>query len=415
MRRMDASVINSESSMARIGGARSPLRIAIVSETYPPEVNGVALTLQRMLEGLRARRHVVQLVRLSQHADDLPQRARGFHEVLMRGVPIPLYGHLRMGLPCARALEQRWRMQRPDVVHVATEGPLGWSALSAAQRLGLPVVSDFRTNFHAYSAHYGLGWLRRGILAYLRRFHNRTLTTMVPTPALQRELAAQGFENLRVVARGVDTVQLNPAKRDAALRRLWGAGDDTVVVLCVSRLAGEKNLTLLWRAFEAIRRRGVDARLVLVGDGPQRAQLQALCDGAHFAGVRRGEDLAAHYASADLFAFPSLTETLGNVVPEAMASGLPVVAFDHAAAGQLIRHGDSGWLAAPREPVQFVELAARAAADIAALRATGARAREAALALDWRRVIDELEAVLRRAVAHTQAAQSPLLLRPLST
>src|SRR5215471_10048465 len=106
MRRMDASVINSESSMARIGGARSPLRIAIVSETYPPEVNGVALTLQRMLEGLRARRHVVQLVRLRQHADDLPQRARGFHEVLMRGVPIPCYDHLRMGLPCASKLEQ---------------------------------------------------------------------------------------------------------------------------------------------------------------------------------------------------------------------------------------------------------------------------------------------------------------------
>jgi glycosyltransferase involved in cell wall biosynthesis len=415
MPRMDASTINSEVTLGPGAVARSPLRIAIVTETYPPEVNGVALTLQHMLEGLRARRHVVQLVRLRQHADDLPQRARGFHEVLMRGVPIPRYSHLRMGVPCARALEQMWAMQRPDVVHIATEGPLGWSALRAAERLGLPVVSDFRTNFHAYSRHYGLGWLRSGIVGYLRGFHNRTLTTMVPTPALQRELAAQGFENLRVVARGVDTAHLNPRKRNPSLRSLWGAGDDTVVALCVSRLATEKNMTLLWRAFDAIVRRGVDARLVLVGDGPQRAQLEASCPGAHFAGVRRGEDLAAHYASADLFVFPSLTETFGNVVPEAMASALPVVAFDHAAAGQLIRHGDNGWLAAPQEPVQFVELAARAAGDRDALRAMGMRARDTALSLDWQRVIDDLEAVLRRAATPVEPAQSPLLLRPLST
>jgi glycosyltransferase involved in cell wall biosynthesis len=306
-------------------------------------------------------------------------------------------------------------MQRPDVVHIATEGPLGWSALRAARRHGVPTVSDFRTNFHAYSKHYGVGWLQRAIVGYLRGFHNRTLATMVPTPVLQRELAAQGFYNLRVVARGVDTEQLSPARRDVALRRLWGAGDDTVVVLCVSRLASEKNLTLLWRAFEAIRRRGIEARLVLVGDGPQRAQLQALCQGAHFAGVRRGLDLAAHYASADLFVFPSLTETFGNVVPEAMASGLPVVAFDHAAAGQLVRHGDNGWLAALREPVQFVDLAAHAAGDRTALQAMGARARSTALALDWQRVVDELEAVLRHAVAHAESAQSPLVLRPSST
>src|SRR5262245_15403640 len=384
MPRMDASTITDIETPigARAGATRLPLRIAVVTETYPPEVNGVALTLQRMLEGLRARRHVVQLVRLRQKADDLPRRARGFHEVLMRGTPIPRYPHLRMGLPCAGALERLWSMQRPDVVHIATEGPLGWSALRAARRLALPVVSDFRTNFHAYSRHYGLGWLQRGIVGYLRGFHNRTLTTMVPTPAVQRDLAAHGFENLRVVARGVDTVRLHPAKRNPELRKLWGAGDDTVVVLCVSRLAGEKNIALLWRAFEAITRRGIDARLVLVGDGPQREQLAALCRGAHFAGLRRGEDLAAHYASADLFVFPSLTETFGNVVPEAMASGLPVVAFDHAAAGQLIRHGDNGWLAAPTEAVQFVDLAAHAAGDRGALRTMGERARQTALTLD---------------------------------
>jgi glycosyltransferase involved in cell wall biosynthesis len=400
--------------MAR-SGAHLPMRVAVVTETYPPEVNGVAITLQRMLEGLRARQHVLQLVRLRQHADDLAQRGVGFDEVLMRGVPIPCYRHLRMGLPCTQALQRLWSTQRPDVVHIATEGPLGWSALRAARRLALPVVSDFRTNFHAYSRYYGAGWLQRPIAAGLRAFHNRTLCTMVPTPALQRELAALGFANLRVVARGVDTARMHPSKRSESLRRLWGAGADTVVVLCVSRLATEKNIALLWRAFQAVAQRGVDARLVLVGEGPLRPQLQALCRGAHFAGVRRGEDLAAHYASADLFVFPSLTETFGNVVPEAMASALPVVAFDHAAAGQLIRHGDSGWLAAPNDAAQFVERVVGAASDRAALQTAGSQARRAALALDWARVIDDLEAVLRRAMAQVEPNQSPLLLRPSST
>ena len=411
---MDATVLTIDRELADTA-PRTPLRIAVVTETYPPEVNGVALTLQRMVEGLRTRHHAIELVRLRQHADDLPRHSDGLHEVLMRGAPIPLYRHLRMGLPCAQVLESRWARARPDVVHIATEGPLGWSALRAATRLQLPVVSDFRTNFHAYSRHYRLGWLQRAVMGYLRGFHNRALCTMVPTPVLQRELAAQGFENLRVVARGVDTAWLHPSKRSAELRRLWGADDDTVVVLCVSRLATEKNMTLLWRAFQAIERSGCKARLVLVGDGPQRAQLQTLCRGAHFAGVRRGDDLAAHYASGDLFVFPSLTETFGNVVPEAMASGLPVVAFDHAAAGQLVRHGDNGWLAAAHDEEAFIAQAVRATVWRAELPLIGARARRTALTLDWRCVIDELEAVLRRAAAHAQEIQSPLLLRPLST
>ena len=163
----------------------------------------------------------------------------------MRGLPIPRYPSLRMGLPSKRALVQLWTLQRPDVVHIATEGPLGWSALQAALHLKLPVCSDFRTNFHAYSQHYGVGWLRKPIMAYLRKFHNRTQCTMVPTEALRRELAAERLPaTCAVVARGVDTQQFDPARRSDGAARAAGAPATDTLVVAVRRAAWrrEKNL-----------------------------------------------------------------------------------------------------------------------------------------------------------------------------
>jgi len=373
--------------------ARRSLRVAVVTETYPPEVNGVAMTICRVVDGLRERGHDLQLVRPRQDKGDEADRSEGFHEVLLRGLPIPRYPHLKMGLPAKRALVEQWAWKRPDVVHIATEGPLGWSALQAATRLRLPVVSDFRTNFHAYSRHYGLAWLHKPILAYLRKFHNRTQVTMVPTEGLRRELMGSGFVNVSVVARGVDTRLFHPERRSAALRASWGAGPDTLVVLCVGRLAPEKNLGALITAFEAMRAVHPDARLVLVGDGPARQELAAACPQAVMAGARRDEDLAAHYASADAFVFPSLSETFGNVTPEAMASGLPMVAYDYAAAGRLIQHGQNGLLAPIDRSDAFVQRAVDLARDRHAGRLMGAAARETALLHSWDRIYSEIESV----------------------
>ncbi|MEP6502928.1 MAG: glycosyltransferase family 1 protein [Betaproteobacteria bacterium] len=367
------------------------LRIACVTETYPPEVNGVAMTVARIVEGLRARRHVVQLVRPRQAAD---AQASAPHEVLVRGVPIPRYAGLRMGLPCKAALVRLWRETRPDVVHIATEGPLGRSALLAATALNLPVCSDFRTNFHAYSAHYGFGFLRRPIMGYLRRFHNATQRTMVPTQALHDQLAAAGFEKLTVVSRGVDVRQFSPRHRSDALRAAWGARPDDLVVACVGRLAPEKNLGLVISAFEEIRRRDPRARLLLVGDGPMRKELAARCPDAVFAGQRAGAELAAHYASADLFLFASVTETFGNVTTEAMASGLAVVAYEYAAAARLIRSGDNGVVVPLHDAAAFTQAALAVAADVTRCRALGLRACATAQALDWEAIVAQFEDVL---------------------
>jgi glycosyltransferase involved in cell wall biosynthesis len=376
------------------------LRLAVVTETFPPEINGVALTIARFVEGLRSRGHDVQLVRPRQAKSD----AADNQEVLMRGLPIPRYPHLKMGLPAKNALVKLWSHQRPDVVHIVTEGPLGYSALQAALKLKLPVTSDFRTNFHAYSGHYGIGWLKRPIFAYLRKFHNRTLCTMVPTESLKQELHTVGFRNLRVVARGVDTVLFNPAKRCETLRTSWGANANTPVALYVGRIASEKNLSALVLAFTAMQAKAPFAKLVIVGDGPQRKEMESRLPHAIFSGLQRGEDLAKHYASADIFLFPSITETFGNVTPEAMASGLAVVAYDYAAAAQLIVNNVSGKLAAYNDTSAFVMAAVDAVSNMERITDWKIAARQTAETLNWDRLVGELEAVFYQASATTQHA-----------
>lgn len=382
----------------QLPASRRSLRLAVVTETYPPEINGVALSLSRFVEGLRKRNHNIQLIRPRQIQAEQAVSGHGFSELLTGGVPIPRYPNLKMGLPARRALIKQWTLQRPDIVHIVTEGPLGWSALQAALKLKIPVCSDFRTNFHAYSLHYGIGWLKKPIVSYLRKFHNRTLMTMVPTEHMRAELATGGFRNLRVVARGVDTHLFNPGRRSEALRQEWHVSPGTPVVIHVGRLAAEKNLAALTDAFMGIRQRQPLARLVLVGDGPERKAMRSRIPGAIFAGTRRGEDLAAHYASGDIFLFPSLTETFGNVTLEAMASGLPLVAYDYAAAAQHVRHGTSGLLAAYGETVDFTARAGEMLAwhqqDPEKFKAMGRDARLTAEALDWDCVVQELETLL---------------------
>jgi glycosyltransferase involved in cell wall biosynthesis len=373
---------------------KKALRVAFVTETYPPEVNGVANTAARFVDGMRALNHEIQLVRPRQHRADQACGEAGLQEVLMRGFPIPRYPGLQMGLPAKQTLVGMWSRYRPDIVHIVTEGPLGWSALQAAHKLRLPVSSDFRTNFHAYSRHYGIGWLQKPIAAYLRKFHNRTLLTLVPTDAMRRDLATRGFRNLRVVARGVDTRRFNPSRRSDSMRASWGAGPQDPVVIHVGRLAPEKNLDPVVASFEQIRRAEPRAKLVFVGDGPSRENLRARCPDAIYAGMRTGEDLATHYASGDVFLFPSLTETFGNVTVEAMASGLAIVAYDYAAAAEYISHGRNGLLAGYDDPVEFVRLAAALFEDRSRIREFGMRARQSAEKLAWSRVVEQFEMLL---------------------
>lgn len=372
------------------------MHIAYVSETFPPEVNGVSLTVARTVAALRERGHHMLLVRPRQTGEaarDDGDEWRSF------GRPIPVYPELRFGLAWPGALRRRFQRAGVELVHLATPGPLAWAALSAARALGLPTSSDFRTNFHHYSRHYGLGACEGLVLSGLRHFHNRTQCTFVPTQAALRDLSLHRFDKLCVVGRGVDTQQFHPRHRSEALRRQWLGGEEGTVLLCVSRLAAEKNVELALRSFRSLRTHNPSVRMVVVGDGPMRGRLEAAHPQVHFAGMLHGEALARAYASADLFVFPSLSETFGNVTLEALASGLPVVAYRAAAAAEHVQHRRNGWLATPGDEAGFLQGVEMLAHQPAAARALmRAQAVEAGAAAQWDKVQSRFERRLEEVV-----------------
>jgi glycosyltransferase involved in cell wall biosynthesis len=371
------------------------VNIAIVTETFPPEINGVAMTFGLIARELGGRGHQVTVYR--PHRRDLPAASAvaGFTEITMPGMPIPGYPLLRLGLPARKRLMREWRRARPDLVHVVTEGPLGASAITAARQLGLPVTSSFHTNFHAYTGNYGFAPLRRVVLAWLRRIHNRTRRTFAPTQELCDELAAQGFRDLAVLSRGVDLVQFDSRRRSPALRQAWAAGPADPVVLHVGRLAAEKNYPLLFRAFDAMRAANSRCRFVIVGDGPLRAQLERTHPHCRFTGFIGRAALARHYASADIYIHASLTETFGNVLTEAMASGLAVAGFNYAAARQFIRDGENGLRVPCERPEDLIAAAVRLATDEPLRLRLRTAARLTLEPQSWENVIGRFEADLQ--------------------
>lgn len=324
------------------------LHIMVVTETWLPDINGVASSMYAILQQLKQMGHRITLIRPSQgeqiEAERLSARANFMavnEDKQVSSLPIPYYPHLRMGLPCYRFLYQQIRQCQPDIVHIVTEGPLGFAALMAAKRCGVKVSAGYHTAFHDFSRYFGLKVLAWPLLGYMKHFHNHCHATCVPSQTTEQQLSQFGFKRLYQVGRGVDTQKFSPTHRSLALREKWGAGDETTVLLYAGRVSPEKGIDTVIEGFKALQLAQLhrDVKLVIVGDGPDKARLESQYQGDDsiiFAGFQTGHILAVHYASCDAFVFASQIETFGNVVTEAMASGLPVFAYHDAAAALLV-------------------------------------------------------------------------------
>ncbi len=367
------------------------MKLAIVTETFPPEVNGVAMTFGVIVRELSNRGHAIKVYRPERKELNSSDSAKSHTEVSMRGMRIPGYPLLRLGLPARGSLIRAWRQERPDLVHVVTEGPLGATAVSAARVLDLPVTSSFHTNFHAYTHNYGFGMLHPFVLRWLRRVHNRTQRTFAPTDELCAELSGLGFNNMSLLSRGVDTDCFSPERRSIALRKSWGAGPENPVVLHVGRMAAEKNYDLLFQCYAAMRQANPRLRFVLAGDGPLRESMIKAHPECHFAGFYSRDEIGRHYASADIYIHPSLTETFGNVLTEAMASGLAVAGFNYAAARQFIRDRDNGLVVPVDQPDALVAASVELALDENLRAQSRGAARRCFETQSWTHVIGRFE------------------------
>ncbi|WP_119391107.1 glycosyltransferase family 4 protein [Taklimakanibacter lacteus] len=291
------------------------MRIAIVTDAWFPQVNGVVRTLSAVADELRKRGHDVHV---------LSPEGR-------RTLPMPLYPEIRLALTGSKALGREITSLAPDAIYIATEGPLGWAARAHCRRVGLPFISGFHTRFADYLAlRLPLPGLAEASWSMLRRFHAASRTVLVPTRSIGADLEARGFSHVKVWTRGVDHELFKPHARDyLALER--------PISLFVGRLAPEKNID----AFLDLDLPGTKA---VIGDGPQRAELEKRFPEVAFLGYRFGEELARMIASADVFVFPSLTDTFGLVMLEAMACGTPVAAFDVPSPIDVVAEGVTGSL-----------------------------------------------------------------------
>ena len=377
------------SSVAR-GTAERPLRVALFSGNYNYVKDGVALTLDRLVRYLE--RAGVPVLIFSP-VGEAPAFDSAGEVVPVPSIAIPSRSEYRLSLGLPRRARARLEAFQPTLFHLTAPDLLGYRALRLAHAWNLPVVASYHTRFDTYLQFYGLGLLEWPLRRYLRHFYGQCHQVYPPSESMAELLRDEGIAgNVRVWSRGVDADRFGPARRSPAWRRSLGIADDVVVVAFVGRLVKEKNTALLVRIFAAMAAQGIRFCPMIVGDGPEHAALQAALPEAIFTGFLHDEDLARAYASADVFLFPSESETFGNVTLEAMASGLPAVCADASGSRSLVVEGKTGYLASAGSVAAFVDRLAPLVADGALRARFGAAGRERALEFGWDGILGQLHA-----------------------
>jgi phosphatidylinositol alpha 1,6-mannosyltransferase len=365
------------------------VRIALFSEVYWPMVSGVGVTLLRLSEALRARGHEVRVYSatypLPPGVPDRPEVHRS------PSVPFFLYPDVQWAFPRLRDIVEDLARFQPDIVHVATEFSLGIAGLKAARQLGIPLIASAHTDYDQYAARYGVTWALRAGWHYLRWFYGQAHRVLCPSRIYEQTVHRHGVTHTGIWSRGVDPQVFSPGFRSEVYRTGFGVGPDDVLVTYIGRIAREKNLGLLLEAWEQLAPGRGGARLVLVGRGPLEDDIRRRAiPGVHVTGLLHGPALSAAYASADVFAFPSATETFGNSLLEAMGSGLPSLVAGSGGVLEFAVHGENALLVAPDSTAGIANALRRLLADGDLRRRLGEGALRTARARDWDAVYDGL-------------------------
>jgi glycosyltransferase involved in cell wall biosynthesis len=373
------------------------VRIALFSEVYWPMVSGVGVTLVRLNDALQARGHEVRVYSATYA---LPPGLSDHPEVHRSpSVPLFLYPDVQWAFPRMRDVLDDLAGFRPDVVHVATEFSLGIAGVKAARQLGFPLVASAHTDYDQYAARYGVTWALRAGWHYLRWFYGQAHKVLCPSRIYEQHLHSRGVLHTGVWSRGVDPEWFHPRFRSEAYRARFGVGPGDLLVTYIGRIAREKNLELLLDAWERLAPARSNAQLVLVGRGPLEDEIRRReIAGVHVTGLLQGHELSAAYASADVFTFPSPTETFGNSLLEAMGSGLPSLVAASGGVLEFSQHGRNAWLVAPDSAKAIEEGLERLLTDSALRRRLADGGIATARERDWAQVYDRLVADYKEAV-----------------
>ncbi len=369
------------------------MNLAIFTESLPPNTDGVQKTMSFLADSL-----LEQDVNFKFFSPVKPESGYDWADRVRKvsSVPLALYKEYKIGVPYFDNLEYDLDFLNPDLVHIAAPSLMGLWALHYAKRNNIPVVSSYHTHWVHYFPYFGIGGLESYGWAFLKWFHSKCLKNYTPTPSAIAELEKHGIPNAELWQRGIELDKFSPRLRSTQLRQSIGA-DDKPILLFVGRLINHKDLDDLVVAHNMLKER-YDYQIVIVGDGPMRQELEEKMPDAHYTGYLKGKPLYEWYASADLFVFPSTTETFGNVILESFASGIPAVGVAKGGVGDVINHGYDGFLAKPNDPVDFAVHIEKFLADSTLLKTLGRQGRETAKKYSWSainsRLIDSYKSVI---------------------
>lgn len=362
------------------------MKVAIFTDTFIPQVNGVARTVGRLAEALAGRDMSCMVL----SPDTGLQGEYPFEFNFSPGFDLPVYQECKVALPSYPSICKVMEQFKPDVIHLVTEFPMGLCGLKYASSYRIPAVGSYHTNFPEYLSYYKMAFLTNWVWKYMRWFHNQCLINYCPSQATLKLLEKKKIRNLDIWGRGIDTVLFNPQKRDFMYRDHVGAAGKTLL-LYVGRIAPEKDLDILMESLRTLNAANREVHLVITGDGPQADVLKREAPpNVTFTGYLHGEDLAAVYASCDIFVFPSTTETYGNVVLEAMASGLPVVGAYSGGVKENLINRFNGLTCRPRNAGDMAAAVMELIENEGLRKSLASQARSYSLTKSWENVFNRL-------------------------